>query len=215
MGHAADRGFAVSIYRASAATGDSRTAVPEPGDDFIRTMVVSMLRAAAIPQLPRADTERERGRPFVVDFVPVDYITTAMHALAMRRGPQETKMQIGGPNLDPVADSGFGAGAGAAIYHLTNPSPLPISQLPAVTEEIFGREGQSLPVDEWFEAVARLDTAPEAQVRWAVLKEYFDLGHSMFGLESAKTRSVLGELGVAACEGVGVEYLRGMLEREG
>lgn len=193
MGHAADRGFAVSIYRASAATGDSRTAVPEPSDDFIRTMIISMLRAGAIPQLPSAD------RPFVVDFVPVDYITSGIHALAMRPG-----------NVDADADARSGA-----IYHLSNPSPLPITQLPVVTEELFGQKGRSLPVDEWFEEVARLDTAPESQVRWAVLKEYFDLGHSMFGLETEKTRSVLERLGAAGCEGVDGKYLRTMLEREG
>ncbi|GAB1212188.1 hypothetical protein ATERTT37_001318 [Aspergillus terreus] len=186
---AAERGFAVTIYRASAVTADRRTGIPEPKDDFIRTMIFSMLQAKAVPRLPA------RERPFVVDFVPVDYITRGMHALAMHETLNEATEK-------------------APIYHLSNPKPLPVEELPAIMEEIGGERGQSLPVDEWLEAVARLDTAPEAQVRWGALKEYFGLGHLMFGLDTAKTQRVLETVDIGSCSPVDVEYLRTMLARE-
>ncbi|KAL2869028.1 uncharacterized protein BJX67DRAFT_379511 [Aspergillus lucknowensis] len=195
MENAAARGFNVTIYRSSAATADTRTGVPEPRDDFIRTMILSMLQAKAIPELPA------RERPFVVDFVPVDYITRGIQALSRR----ETRRQ-------PEAATEMKASA--AIYHLSSPAPLPIEDLPGVMEEIDGEGGRCLSVDAWFEAVSRMDGSPDAQVRWAVLKEYFDLGHLMFGLDTEKTRSVLGELGMEGCEPVDAAYLRTMLERE-
>ncbi|KAL4784866.1 hypothetical protein BJX76DRAFT_367271 [Aspergillus varians] len=193
--NAAARGFNVAIYRASAATAHTATGVPEPREDFIRTMILSMLHAKAVPQLAA------RERPFVVDFVPVDYITNSMKALSMveRRETQT------------------GDGKGPIYYHLSNPSPLPIENLPALMEDIneeVGGRGRSLPFAEWIEAVQAIDTTPDAPVRWAVLREYFEEGHLMFGLENAKTRAVLRELGMDNCQPVDVEYLRGMVRRE-
>ncbi|KAL2819315.1 hypothetical protein BDW59DRAFT_123333 [Aspergillus cavernicola] len=193
--NAAARGFNVSIYRASAATAHTATGVPEPQEDFIRTMILGMLHAKAIPQFAA------RERPFVVDFVPVDYITNSMKALSMveRRETQT------------------GEERGPIYYHLSNPSPLPIENLPALMEDINGEisgRGRSLPFAEWIEAVQAIDTTPDAPVRWAVLREYFEAGHLMFGLENAKTRAALRELGMDNCQPVDVEYLREMVRRE-
>ncbi|KAA8649458.1 putative Nonribosomal peptide synthetase [Aspergillus tanneri] len=191
MEQAAERGFPVTIYRASAATGSSVTSVPEPKDDFIRTMILSMVQAGAVPDLTQADLA------FVADFVPVDYLTEGFHALATS-------------GLQPPID-----GKEATFHHLCNPSPLPISRLPSLVGEILaepGRAGKTLPVAEWLETVSRMDDSPDARVRWEVLSEYFDLGHNMFALESSKTREKLRRLGVVECPPIGAEYLRTMLE---
>ncbi|PLB49865.1 putative LovB-like polyketide synthase [Aspergillus steynii IBT 23096] len=189
MEKAAERGFPVTIYRASAATGHRTTGIPEPKDDFIRTMILSMVRAAVVPDLPDTD------RPFMADFIPVDYLTQGFHALATNEAhpPQETS---------------------ATIHHLCNPSPLPISRIPEFVGRLLAqgdREGRVVPVAEWLETVSRLDDSSDAQIRWEVLKEYFNLGHNMFALESAQTRQKLGRLGVAECAPMGEEYLRNML----
>ncbi|KAI9042421.1 putative LovB-like polyketide synthase [Aspergillus affinis] len=194
MEKAAERGFPVTIYRASAATGHRATGVPEPKDDFIRTMILSMVRAAAVPDLPQTD------RPFVADFIPVDYLTQGFHALATSaiHSPQETTKE-------------------ATIHHLCNPSPLPVSHIPEFAGHLLApsdREGRIMPVAEWLETVSRMDDSSDAQIRWEVLKEYFALGHNMFALESAQTRQNLGRLRVDECAPVGEEYLRNMLTTE-
>jgi thioester reductase-like protein len=193
MEAAAQRGFPVTIYRASAATGSTATGVPEPKDDFIRTMILSMVRAGAIPSLSPATDDR----PFVADFVPVDYLTESFHALAMAGdAPQDRSTE-------------------AAFYHLSNPSALPISELPGLVGHLLGRDdlaGKVLPVAEWLDTVSRMDESPEARVRWEVLREYFDLGHHMFALDVRQTHDELRAMGVANCPPVQVEYLRKMLE---
>ena len=190
MEKAAQRGFPVSIYRASAATGSVVTGVAEPKVDFIRAMILSMVQSGAVPSLPT------NGHDFVADFVPVDYLTDAFHALATSE-------------LTPPSP-----GTGATFYHICNPSPLPISQIPSLVGEIYeqpDRAGKTLPVAEWLETVSSMDKSPDAQLRWEVLREYIDLGHNMFALDTEETREALAKLDVE-CPPMDVAYLQRMVK---
>jgi amino acid adenylation domain-containing protein/thioester reductase-like protein len=191
MEKAAQRGFPVTIYRASAATGSVVTGVAEPEVDFIRAMILSMVQSGLVPSLPT------NGDDFVADFVPVDYLTDAFHALATS--------ELAAPS----------SRTGAIFYHICNPSPLPISQIPSFVGEIYeqpGRAGKVLPVAEWLETVSRMDMSPDAQLRWEVLREYFDLGHNMFALDSEETRGVLAKLDVDECPPMDAAYLQRMVK---
>lgn len=190
MEKAAQRGFPVTIYRASAVTGSVVTGVAEPKEDFIRAMVMSMVESGVVPSLPT------QGGEFVADFVPVDYLTDTFHALATSQ-------------LSPLPTSST-----YAFYHICNPSPLPIVKIPDLIGEIYsehGRSGRVLSVDEWLETVARMDESLDAQLRWEVLREYFRLGHHMFALDDRESRKVIAKLGVDECPPLDVAYLRRMV----
>ncbi|KAJ3499830.1 hypothetical protein NLG97_g19 [Lecanicillium saksenae] len=191
MEQAAQRGFPVTIYRASAVTGSMATGVAEPKDDFIRTMIMNMVEYGVVPSLPA------RGSDFVADFVPVDYLTDTFHALATSQ-------------LTPLPPS-----YAAAFYHICNPSPLPICDIPAIISEVYGeidRVGKHLPIDEWLETVARMDGSLDAQLRCEVLREYFRLGHNMFALDSRESQGVIAKLGVDECPPLDAAYLRNMVK---
>ena len=188
MGQAAARGFAVSIYRASAVTGSTTSGVPEPSDDFIRRMVLSMIQFRCTPQIGVQDPE------FAIDFIPVNYLTTSMHSLASSNNVH-----------------GRAKGGAAALFHLGNERPLPLSKLPALMGTIRGdgKNGRSVPLDVWLDMVSQ-DEDPAAQLRWAVLKDYFTAGHKMFALDRTETKTALETVAdgkVAACPPVDERYL--------
>lgn len=190
MDKAAQRGFPVTTYRASAVTGSVVTGVAEPKEDFIRAMVMSMVESGLVPSLPT------QGGDFVADFVPVDYLTDTFHALAT------SQLSRPPPN------------SAAAFYHICNPSPLPIVKIPDLIGEIYNendRTAKVLPVHEWLETVARMDESLDAQLRWEVLREYFTLGHNMFALDSEETRKAIAKLGLDECPPLDAGYLRRMV----
>ena len=197
MTQAAARGFPVSIYRASAVSGMTESTAPEPSNDFIRSMVRSMIQFGCVPQIGLQKPE------FAVDFIPVNYLTSSIHCLATTN----TASKIAEPSKIP------------SIFHLGNENPLPLSKLPAFMSKIRqdGRRGRALPLDAWLDVVSR-DEDPEAQLRWAVLRDYFTAGHNMFALDRTETSEALqktqegeeaGGRKVAACPSVnGEEYLK-------
>ena len=196
MTKAAERGFKVSIYRASAVTASTVTRVPEPADDFIRRMTLGMIKCGAAPAIGNEHPQ------FAVDFIPVDHLVSNFYDLSSTDLPSP---EIQNQN--------------ASIYHLGNPQPLPLAQLPALMGQIKndGTIGRNTSVEEWL-ALASKDASRDEQLRWAVLRDYLKIGHVMFALERGATekrlRDIGGSEGRAKCPGVDVEFLRGMWEMD-
>lgn len=181
---AAERGFPVSIYRAAAATGSTATGVSESQDDFIRSVVMNMIRHKLIPQVTVAPE-------FVIDFVPVNYLTATMYDISSN---------------EQVYESGL------SIYHIGNKQPLRLNELPEMLGDIRGdgAEGRVIPLVEWLRVLSEGADENE-QLRWAVTKDYFMNGHTMFALDRTNTdkaQDVVGES--VECPGIDVQYLRQM-----
>ena len=189
MTQASQRGFPVSIYRASAVTASMSTKVSEPADDFIRRMVLGMIECGCTPEIRRTDTE------FAVDFIPVDYLVSTLYQLATT--------DIRNQDL--------------SIYHIGNPSPLLLSALPRLMGDVRNDQtvGRSVTLDDWFDLAAK-GANKDDQLRWAVLKDYLTMGHVMFALDRAETDEKIRTVGGdAICPPVDAEYLRQMWKREG
>lgn len=188
VGQAAARGFSVSIYRASAVTASTSTKVPEPADDFIRRMVLSMVEAGCVPRIGLQDPQ------FAVDFIPVDYLTSSMYSISRRA---ETRLKD-----EP------------AIFHIGNESPLALRHLPALIGEIRqdGTRGHSVPLEKWLQ-LASVGQSEGAQLRWAVLKDYLTNGHNMFALDRTRTERLMGAVVEerVKCPPVDADYLRTMM----
>ncbi|KAJ9399870.1 hypothetical protein DTO282F9_3218 [Paecilomyces variotii] len=181
---AAERGFPVSIYRAAAATGSTATGVSESQDDFIRSVVMNMIQHKLIPQV---DTSPE----FVIDFVPVNYLAATMYDISSNE-------EVYQPGL--------------SIYHIGNKQPLHLNELPELLGEIRGdgSVGQAIPLVEWLRVLAEGADEKE-QLRWAVTKDYFMNGHTMFALDRTNTDAVLDVVGESVdCPRIDVQYLRQM-----
>lgn len=185
---AAERGFDVRIYRASAATGSTATEVPEPMEDFVRTMVIDgFIRSGYVPKLST------KSATFVVDFVPVNYLASSMHRLSY-------------DDLTPRN--------APAIYHLTNPSPLTIEDLCEVMAEIRpdGKKGQMTGLDEWLERVMASAKDENDMLGWSVLDAYIRKGHVMFALDQGLTMDELERVGKEVeCPPIDKVYLNRML----
>ena len=184
---AAQRGFEVRIYRSSAATGSTVTGIPEPADDFVRTMVTDgMVRSGYIPLI--------EGPDMVVDFIPVNYLASSLYKLSF--------------------DDKLPARSVPMIFHLTNPSPLKIKDLvdvlPLVRED--GKKGKIVSLEEWLRH-AMVGQNEKEMLQWSVLNAYFMKGHSMFGLDAAETEEQLEMIGKEVeCPPMDEVYLRRMLK---
>ncbi|RAK74480.1 lovastatin nonaketide synthase [Aspergillus fijiensis CBS 313.89] len=196
--HAAARGFPVTIYRASAVTGNPTTGLPAPAGDFVRSLILDMVRHRLVPRFAR-----ESPAPFVVDLVPVNYLTALLAHLAQH--PRAAAAEAHGPAVE--------------IFHLTNPTPLPLDQLPGLTGSIRGdaTAGRVVSVDDWLAAVSGSDPAAadadeDEQLRVQVAGGYFRRGHQMFALDRRRTDAALGGVkeGWVDCPPVDANYLRAL-----
>ena len=188
MTQASQRGFLVSIYRASAVTASTSTKVPEPADDFIRRMVLGMIECGCTPEIGRADPQ------FAVDFIPVDYLTSTMYRLSSN--------DIRSQDL--------------SIYHVGNPNPLLLRDLPSLMGDVRKDHtlGRSVSLNEWFDLASKNANADD-RLRWTVLKDYLTMGHVMFALDGTETDKKIQTVGgYAKCPPVDAEYLKRMWERE-
>lgn len=199
---AAERGFPVTITRASAITASSRsmaasTTTENPSlDDFTVQMVLGMIETGTVPQIG-APTDP----PFAVDIMPVDYLAAAFVALTT------------GATAEGESNS-------ATVYHLGNPRPLQIVDLPDVIGKMWPNLKQSVstvPLEEWLqtmEGAAGVEDATAATVRSAVLKQYFVANlHVMFSLDRTETKKVLDRIAPhleERCPGVDAEFLGGL-----
>ncbi|KAL8725318.1 MAG: hypothetical protein Q9166_007424 [cf. Caloplaca sp. 2 TL-2023] len=187
MTQASERGFPVSIYRASAVTASTSTNVPEPADDFIRRMVLGMIEAGSIPEIGSADPS------FAVDFIPVNYLARNIYMLSR--------------SSIPVAGDGK-----PSIYHVGNPKPLPLSNLPSLMGDIRNDHtiGRSASLEKWSDMVSK-NANEDDQLRWMVLKNYLRMGHVMFALDDKETNRMIQTVGGNLdCPPVDSAYLKRM-----
>ncbi|KAG8417127.1 putative Hybrid PKS-NRPS biosynthetic cluster [Metarhizium acridum] len=200
---AAQRGFPVTITRASGVTAAVRgPGVPDPGDEFIMRVVASMIESGTVPQIGRADQPS-----FAVDVVPVDWLASNFFTLTSTKGA-----------LSHVPSSEIYSAP--QIYHITNPLPLRLKDLPQIIAEL--RSQQTRPslvsLDEWLSSMESAEGEDGAGqvVRSAVLKQYLSTGGVMFSLDNQKTMDILDVLNpgaAAGCPAVDAEFLRALLKR--
>ena len=187
MTQASERGFPVSIYRASAVTASTTTNVPEPADDFIRRMVLGMIESGCIPEVGQTYPQ------FAVDFIPVDYLVGTLFKLSHSDTTEDGK---------------------PSIYHIGNPKPLPLNKLPDLMGDIrnHGGVGRRASLDAWIDEMLNNDIDEAARLRWNVLKSYLSMGHVMFALEQGETEKMIQTLGGDGleCPPVDSQYLSRM-----
>ncbi|KAK8013162.1 lovastatin nonaketide synthase [Apiospora marii] len=170
---AARRGYPVTISRASAVTatgaatltrpisrrgGDTGIATDPNLDQFSTGMITQMMETGVVPRLEAAHL----GSPspaFAVDVVPVEYLVSALVALT-NKAPQD-------PGLPPAAE----------IYHIGNPKPLKLEDLPAVILQARPelKSVRQVTPDEWLRTIEAggnglVDKALAVNVQSAVLR---------------------------------------------
>lgn len=178
MTQAYERGFPVSIYRASAVTASTITNVPEPADDFIRRMVIGMIESGSVPKVGGSSNTDPQ---FAVDFIPVNYLVANVYKLSNNH---VLPLVHDDDNSMPF------------IYHVGNPKPLPLSKLPSLMGEIRNDRttGRNLSVEDWFDVVSQ-NANEDDQLRWTVLKDYLKMGHVMFELDDEETNKSIQMVG--------------------
>ncbi|KAK2746039.1 putative Hybrid PKS-NRPS biosynthetic cluster [Myotisia sp. PD_48] len=188
----AARGIPSTIYRASAIGASSETAGAEPDDSFARRMILGIVESNAIPKIG------QRGLEFVIDFLPVDYMTKCVRALASSDAASHE-------DQNPI------------FHHIVNPSPVKLPQLVDMMKVIKSDnavEPTTQTMDDWLTTMARIDTEPGAEIRWTVLKGYFQISHNMFALDQRKTKAALKELGVEPCFSIDANVLKDVYQKE-
>lgn len=190
LNEAANRGFPVSIYRSSAVTSNITSKLSTPDDNLTQNMVLKMIEIGSIPDLGTSSPE------FAMDFIPVDYLVSVMTHLS---------------GSDEVGTPG-----GLAYYHIGNPSPLKLHDLPALIAQIRddGVNGTVVPLSEWIASLSSgtgdgsAGDDETAQLERTVLKQFLDLGHRMFSLDGTQTKAALEKVGsVLECPAVDERYL--------
>ena len=191
---ATNRGFPVSIYRASAVTASTTSSLATPDDNFTHNMILGMIKLGHIPDFGSVGPEP------TIDFVPIDYLTMVLARLSKSDLVRTDKR--------------------LAYYHIGNPAPLPLHALPALMAKVRddGKTGSTLPLSEWALQMRKHGgNDDQAQMQWTVFKEFLDLGHTMFSLDDAKTKEALKIMGVGEgfCPPVDEVYLRNLLKSQG
>ena len=214
LARAAQRGFRVSIYRSSAATASSATKVAEPMYDLYRYVIMRMIQACCIPEMPAFAT----ALPFAIDFIPVDYLVSTLFRLS-----------LSSPGALPADKHGVNT---PTIYHIGNPRPLLLRNLPSIIPQVLRQEAvkpnvRVLPMERWLLTIGSKLAAGE-ELRVAAMRAMFALGHHPFALDRTNTAAALallkeksernkgkGEVNGrhwVSCPPVDADYLRGMLE---
>ena len=194
LNEAAKRGFPVSIYRASAFTASSKGGVSTPDDNFTHNMILGMIETGVIPKMEMA------GPEYSIDFIPIDYLVGVLARLSTGDLPR--------------------TGDAAAYFHINNPNPLALSGLlpliPKIRDD--GAEGRVIPMADWTQKIRdQGGNEDQAQIQWTVFKEFVDIGHMMFSLDSSATQNALktlGDDGEIVCPPVDDVYLRGMISTQ-
>lgn len=194
LNEAANRGFPVTIYRSSAMTSNMTSSLSNPADNLTLNMVLSMIEVGSVPDLATS------GPEFVIDLIPIDYLTSVMAHLS-------SSDAIGPPKTP-------------AYYHVGNPSPLKLRDLPAIITRIRrdddGVRGSVVPLPEWIESLraaaaggrGNSHDAEISHLESTVLEQFLSLGHTMFSLDGARMKAALEKTGtVVECPAVDEKYL--------
>ncbi|KAF7549858.1 hypothetical protein G7Z17_g6123 [Cylindrodendrum hubeiense] len=178
---AAERGFPVTITRASALTAASRgNGTLDPGDEFTMRVILSMIESGMVPQIGTPEQPS-----FAVDVIPVDWLASNFFTLTSEKAAISA---INPPELYTMPQ----------IYHITNPRPLKLKDLPQVIADLRSdhQKAEIVTIEEWMkamEAAGGEDSAGET-VRNEVLKQYLTTGYVMFSLDNRKTMDLLETL---------------------
>lgn len=217
LARASHRGFSISLYRSSAVTASSVTHVPEPMYDLYRYTIMRMVQAGCVPDTSSFTS----SLPFAIDFVPVDYLASTLFDLSLSPAAA-LPIDMKGSKNTPL------------IYHIGNPAPLLLRDLPPLVPHVLRKEHvmpevRVLPLEEWLRAMSTGLAAGE-ELRIAAIRDMFGMGHCSFSLDRTKTAAVLelivegaranngSELGKdmevsrCHCPPIGVKYLRAMME---
>jgi thioester reductase-like protein len=203
---AAKRKFLVTIYRSSAITaGTTQSAQSAMPDNFTTNMILNMIKLGCVPEFNHPSSSFATSS-FVIDLIPVDYLTSVLTALSTSDFSQEDSF-----------------GSGPKYYHITNPAPLALQGLPALIAQIRsdGVAGSTVTVSEWKRLMRNRGSGSSndversfQQMEWNVFEEYLDLGHAMLLLEVTKTRAALEKFrgnasksGITPCPPVDETYL--------
>jgi thioester reductase-like protein len=133
--NAADRGFPTRIYQASLPTTSTRTHIPPAEHGIIKQIVTLILRTGYVPK-PRP------GQPdMAVDLVPVDVLVSWLYLLS---------------TMPPETDR-------LRIHHLTNPRPVPFTQLVEIIPTLANGPGRGelLNLETWLERAGKVCGASE------------------------------------------------------
>ena len=185
---ASERMVPVSIYRASAVTASTSTKVPEPADGFIGNYIMGMIDSGLVPKVGFEAPES------AIDFIPVDYLTTVLRDIS-------THDQL--------------SGKGLGVYHVGNPSPLKLRDLPDLISHINPNHsgGMAVATEQWLNALSKGST-DEQQIQYGVLSDYMTQGHRMFALDRTQTDTALGTIGESVvCPPVDEDYLRELWQK--
>lgn len=187
----------VTVFRASAVTAAMATGISEPKSDLVRSIIQLMFDAQAVPERLATTDAKE----WVVDFVPVDWLADSLVKLATSEKYDNRRKQAG-------------------IFHLTNPSPMPLSKLATAMPDILVSKGLSsmpssaaMPVQKWQEYMeTALENSGESQssVVWEVLKMYLERKHVMFALDDEMTMEALRQVDGRECPPVDQMMLENM-----
>jgi thioester reductase-like protein len=196
---ASERGFPVTIYRPSAMTASTKTKACEPASHFTRWMVAQMIRSGSVPELKNSIG----GPEFSIDFVPVDFATSAI--LSISTHPQAQQIMPSKP----------------AIYHLGNPRPILVRELPAEIKSIYKSMGSQtevkglVPLPEFIRSVSDalgLEKSAADELSLVAFEQYFNIGHTMFSLDRSNTDRILKFAGnEPKCPPIDSQFLLGML----
>ena len=221
LSQAATRGFSINIFRSSAVTASTTTNVPEPDDDFVRRLVLDMISAGSVPQFGH-----QGPNPFVIDFIPVNYLTTSLCDISTTNSNREPSVL---QRPSPSGQKSDEKKMPMPIYHITNPRPLKLQDLPPLMSKLRadGKPGSSLPLQDWLDlmkaqsqttAAETGDEAEAAQLRFTAIKSVIEAGHVMFALDRRETKAALemvngysGNEEGEDCPGVDEGYLRKMM----
>lgn len=193
--HASHRGFGICLYRSSAITASSVTQVPEPMYDLYRYTIMRMVQVGCIPDTSAFTS----SLPFAIDFVPVDYLTSTLFDLSLS---SSATAEAALPRTDMKNHRS------PLIYHIGNPAPLLLSDLPPLIPDVVpGKFKESevrvLPLEDWLRAMSTGIAAGE-ELRITAIRDMFGMGHCSFSLDRTKTAAVL-ELMIVEGKGAGVK----------
>lgn len=194
LNEAAKRGFPVSVYRASAFTASSKGGVSTPDDNFTHNMILGMIETGVVPDVEIA------GPEYTIDFIPIDYLVGVLARLS-------------------TGDIARSNEATASYYHINNPNPLPLRSLPTLMSRIRedGAAGSLIPMSDWTQKMRHQSGNEEqAQIQWTVFKEFVDVGHTMFSLDTTSTKAALKSMGddSESCPPVDEVYLKAMISEK-